>query len=154
MIRTGQVEPTDCVGVCLEGEGHIRLQDDLPMSDLYLEDGVDMAHENNTLEADAAQEIRDSLANLHVCPFCGTVKDQPETPCGRCTMENTSATRQATKARIGPWYVMQTRNPAAPGMRFETLLAFVRKGRIKPRSIVRGPTTHQLWRFAAQIKGL
>ena len=55
---------------------------------------------------------------------------------------------------IGPWYVLQRRNPAAPGMRFETLLSFVRKGRVKPQSVVRGPTTHQLWRFASHVKGL
>ena len=64
------------------------------------------------------------------------------------------AARKATKARIGPWYVLQKRNPAAPGMKFETLLSFVHKGRVKAHSIVRGPTTHQLWRFAAHIKGL
>jgi len=38
-------------------------------------------------------------------------------------------------------------------MKWETLLTFVRKGRVKPQSIVRGPTTHQLWRFAAHVKG-
>ena len=61
---------------------------------------------------------------------------------------------QGHQSRIGPWYVLQSRNPAAPGMRDETLLGFVRKGRVKARSIVRGPTTHQLWRFACQVKGL
>ncbi len=89
-----------------------------------------------------------------VCPFCGSVNDLAEGPCPRCTMDNTPAGRKATKARIGPWYVLQRRNPAAPGMRFETLMSFVRKGRVKPRSVVRGPTTHQLWRFASQVKGL
>ncbi len=89
-----------------------------------------------------------------VCPFCGSVNELAEGPCPRCTMENTPAGRKATKARIGPWYVLQRRNPAAPGMRFETLLSFVRKGRVRPRSVVRGPTTHQLWRFASQVKGL
>jgi hypothetical protein len=69
-------------------------------------------------------------------------------------MENTPATRKATKARIGPWYVLQQRNPAAPGMRFETLLTFVRKGRVKPRSVVRGPSTHQLWRYAMHVRGV
>ncbi len=69
-------------------------------------------------------------------------------------MENSSVARKATKLRIGPWYVLQSRNPAAPGMKWETLLNFIRKGRIKPQSIVRGPTTHQLWRFAAHVKGL
>lgn len=69
-------------------------------------------------------------------------------------MEDTAATRQATKARIGPWYVLQTRNPAAPGMKFSTLLALVVKGQVTPKSVVRGPTTHQLWRFAAHVRGL
>jgi len=89
-----------------------------------------------------------------VCPFCGAVNETADGPCPRCTMENTAEARKATKSRIGPWYVLQTRNPAAPGMKYETLLGFVRKGRVKARSIVRGPTTHQLWRFACQVKGL
>lgn len=100
------------------------------------------------LEAEPAQAVR------HVCPFCGALNELPHGPCPRCTMENTSQTRKATKARIGPWYVLQNRNPAAPGMKFETLLGFVRRRRVKPGSIVRGPTTHQLWRYASQVKGL
>ena len=94
------------------------------------------------------------LEGRHVCPFCGAVNETMEGPCPNCTMTNTADTRKATKSRIGPWYVLQSRNPAAPGMRYETLLGFVRKGRVKARSIVRGPTTHQLWRFACQVKGL
>lgn len=89
-----------------------------------------------------------------VCPFCGSINEEGEGSCPHCTMEDTPAGRKATKARIGPWYVLQRRNPAAPGMKFETLLTFVQKGRVKPRSVVRGPTTHQLWRFASQVKGL
>jgi hypothetical protein len=69
-------------------------------------------------------------------------------------MEDTTATRAATKSRIGPWYVLQTRNPSAPGMKWSTLLTLIDKGQVSPRSVVRGPTTHQLWRFAAHVKGL
>jgi hypothetical protein len=94
------------------------------------------------------------LEGRYVCPFCGAVNETMEGPCPNCTMSNTAETRKATKSRIGPWYVLQSRNPAAPGMKYETLLGFVRKGRVKARSIVRGPTTHQLWRFACQVKGL
>jgi hypothetical protein len=101
-----------------------------------------------------AEGIRESLRAKFVCPFCGSVNDNEQGTCPRCTMENSAATRKATKTRIGPWYVLQTRNPAAPGMTWETLIGFIRKGRVKPRSIVRGPTTHQLWRFAAHVKGL
>src|SRR5581483_5028937 len=93
----------------------------------------------------------------HVCPYCGAVTaviEKPTGPCPKCNMEDTPATRAATKARIGPWYVLQTRNPSAPGMKWATLLSLVSKGQVTPRSVVRGPTTHQLWKFAAHIKGL
>lgn len=91
-----------------------------------------------------------------VCPYCGYVGQRPDAtgPCPRCSIEDSPQTRQATKARIGPWYVLQARNPAAPGMKWSTLMALVKKGQVTPRSVVRGPTTHQLWRLASQVKGL
>jgi hypothetical protein len=106
-----------------------------------------------------ANDPQSLLANLgiagkHVCPFCGSINENPEAACRRCTMENTPLTRQATRARVGPWYVMQSRNPSAPGMKFSTLLALIRRGQVGPRSILRGPTTHQLWRFAVRVKGV
>lgn len=109
----------------------------------------------------SAGAIREGLSGKAVCPFCGSQNavaanstTNSQGPCPRCTMEDTAATRQATKARIGPWHVLQTRNPAAPGMRYATLLALVNKGQVTARSVVRGPTTHQLWRYAAHVKGL
>lgn len=116
----------------------------------------DMTAADPAAGAGAGQGIggRYPLEGRHVCPFCGTLNETMDGPCPQCTMSNTAETRKATKSRIGPWYVLQSRNPAAPGMRYETLLGFVHKGRVKARSIVRGPTTHQLWRFACQVKGL
>jgi hypothetical protein len=104
--------------------------------------------------ARAHQELLRGLEGKQACPFCGAVSERSAGPCPRCGMENTPEARKATKVRIGPWYVLQARNPAAPGMRFDTLITFVRKGRVRARSVVRGPTTHQLWRFAAHVKGL
>lgn len=69
-------------------------------------------------------------------------------------LEDSAATRNATRARIGPWYVMQSRNPSAPGMKFATLVSLIRKGHVSPRAIVRGPTTQQLWTFAVQVRGI
>ena len=103
--------------------------------------------------ADAA-DVRQQLSGKHVCPFCGVIRADALQPCPRCTMEDSSATRSATRQRIGPWFVLQARNPSAPGMRYVTLLSLVRKGHVTPRSIVRGPTTHQLWTFAASVRGL
>lgn len=100
-----------------------------------------------------AEQIRQSLTGRHVCPFCGQLYSGSE-PCPRCTMEDTPATRQATRSRVGPWYVLQSRNPTAPGMKYAMLLALINKGQVTPRSIIRGPTTHQLWRFAAHVRGV
>src|SRR5206468_10927036 len=55
------------------------------------------------------------LPARHVCPFCGSVNESAEGTCPRCTMENTAETRKATKSRLGTWYVVQSRNPSAPG---------------------------------------
>jgi len=101
-----------------------------------------------------AQPVRRSLDGKFVCPFCGTINSRTDEPCPNCGMENTPATRNSTRGRVGPWYVLQKRNPAAPGMKFETLINFIRKGRIQPKAILRGPTTSQLWRFAATVKGV
>jgi hypothetical protein len=100
------------------------------------------------------EQVRQTLVGKQVCPYCGQANAGGPEPCPRCNMEDTPATRQATKARIGPWYVLQSRNPAAPGMKYSTLVALIRKGHISPRSVVRGPTTHQLWRFAAHVRGV
>jgi hypothetical protein len=94
-----------------------------------------------------------ALAN-HVCPFCGTLAINADDLCTRCGMQNTPVTRKATIDRMGPWFVLQSRNPAAPGMKFNTLKALAAKGRIRSRSVVRGPTTDQLWTFASQVRGL
>jgi hypothetical protein len=106
-------------------------------------------------EAGRSADIsKPSVPVMTVCPFCGAISEKAEIPCPRCKMENSATTRQATRARIGPWYVMQSKNPSAPGMKCSTLLALIRKGQITPRSVIRGPTTFQLWRFAARVKGI
>jgi ribosomal protein L40E len=99
-------------------------------------------------------EMPDGLDAQHVCPFCGAVSPEREGTCPRCKIDSSAASRSATKALIGPWYVLQAQNLSVPGIRFARLLELVQKGRIGPRSIVRGPTTHQFWRFAAQTRGL
>src|SRR5579862_3441262 len=89
-----------------------------------------------------------------VCPFCGHISEIGNNACRQCGLENSHATRTATRNKMGPWFVWQARNPSAPGMNWATLVALIQKGRVTPRSIMRGPTTGQLWRFAARVKGV
>ena len=92
--------------------------------------------------------------NKHVCPFCGTKRENAAGDCPHCGMADTDETRGATVARVGPWFLLQPRNPAAPGMRFSVLRGLVRAGQITAGSVVRGPATTQLWTYAARIRGL
>lgn len=108
----------------------------------------------NDVDRPAEAAKQPSAPVMSVCPFCGAIAEKNEGACSRCKMDNTALTRQATRARVGPWYVMQARNPSAPGMKCSTLLALIRKGQVTPRSVIRGPTTFQLWRFAARVKGI
>jgi hypothetical protein len=39
-------------------------------------------------------------------------------------------------------------------MNFATLLVLIQKGRVTPRSVIRGPTTSQFWRHAARVRGV
>jgi hypothetical protein len=108
----------------------------------------------DTASPSAAQQIRRALRGRHVCPFCGTQRETDVGPCTQCSLEDTPTTRSATRGKLGPWYVLQSRNPSAPGMNFATLMVLVQKGRVTARSVLRGPTTGQFWRHAAKVKGV
>jgi hypothetical protein len=69
-------------------------------------------------------------------------------------MEDTPTTRRSTSERVGPWFVLQRKNPTAPGLRYSVLLALIKRGHVTPKSILRGPTSSQLWKLAAQMKGV
>ncbi len=113
-----------------------------------------MSEDTTTHLNDAAADLRKAEMLKAVCPFCGQINQKGDLACPRCGMEDTPGTRQATRSKVGPWSVLQHRNPSAPGMNFETLVSLIDKGRVTPRSIMRGPTTHQLWRYASKVKGV
>jgi hypothetical protein len=108
----------------------------------------------NPSSPSAAQQVRRALRGKHVCPFCGTQRETDVGACLHCSLEDTPTTRTATRSKLGPWYVLQSRNPSAPGMNFATLMVLVQKGRVTARSVLRGPTTGQFWRHAAKVKGV
>lgn len=109
--------------------------------------GLEMA-DSRTISADAPP------VESVVCPFCAHVRTESTGSCPKCTMEDTPTTRRSTGERIGPWFVLQRKNPTAPGLRLSVLLTLARRGHVTAKSIVRGPTTGQFWRYASQVKGL
>ena len=93
--------------------------------------------------------------NDAVCPFCaGGRPSVRQERCPRCGLADTPATRQPTAQRLGPWFSHQSRNPAAPGMNFRTLTELVGAGKLTADSIVRGPTSGQMWTRASRVRGV
>ncbi len=89
-----------------------------------------------------------------LCPFCGAFHSDIGRPCRHCGTEDTTVARGAARKRVGPWFVLQTKNPAAPGMTLQSLIALIRGGLVTDRSVIRGPATGQLWRLAGKVRGI
>jgi hypothetical protein len=88
------------------------------------------------------------------CVYCGQVISRTEERCPHCRTSMSVAVRRASREVIGPWYYLDARNPSGRGVTFETLIKMIEKGRIRHDSIVRGPTTHQDWLYAAEAPRL
>jgi len=88
------------------------------------------------------------------CVYCGQVIPRSSDRCEHCRTSLSLAVRKASREVVGPWYHLDPRNPSGRGVTFETLIKMMEKGRIRPDSIVRGPTTHQDWMYAAEAPRL
>ncbi len=88
-----------------------------------------------------------------VCPYCGHI--QPEAPqCESCHGLFEPLSRQATQNAMGAWFIRDEDNPFLPGCSYQTLEKLIKKGRITPETVVRGPTTRQFWAFARDTPGV
>jgi len=88
-----------------------------------------------------------------ICPFCGTLQRAGDT-CAACATPLDAETRRQTLARMGPWFIRSDAHPFMPGCSWEQIAAFISSGMITRDSIVRGPTTRQLWRHAPRVQGI
>lgn len=61
---------------------------------------------------------------------------------------------QPIKATAGPWQMLDSEHPSMAGINFDTLRQWIADRRVTARSVVRGPTTAQMWKPAAKVKGL
>ncbi|MFN0132788.1 MAG: hypothetical protein ACKVW3_09725 [Phycisphaerales bacterium] len=84
-----------------------------------------------------------------LCPYCGAISSNPKR-CEECAGFFDPLSRQATQNAMGPWFIRDAKKPFHPGCSYETLKDLIRKARFTRETILRGPTTHQLWNFAAR----
>jgi RNA polymerase subunit RPABC4/transcription elongation factor Spt4 len=84
-----------------------------------------------------------------LCPYCGRVSVHAKR-CPYCGGYFDPLSRQATQNAMGPWFIRDEAHPFRPGCSFETIKDMVRRGRITPTTLVRGPTTRQFWNLAGR----
>ncbi|MDP7008623.1 MAG: hypothetical protein QGI78_03530 [Phycisphaerales bacterium] len=87
------------------------------------------------------------------CPLCGETQYEQST-CRQCEGALDPDGLLLAEASFGPWYVRDEQNPFAPGMTYDILVQRVRTQTIHPYTLVRGPTTRQLWIVAKRVPGI
>lgn len=88
------------------------------------------------------------------CVYCGRPIPRDAKRCPECRTSYSLAVRKAYREVEGNWFYLDRRNPSGRGVTFEALVKLVEKGRLRPESIVRGPSTHQDWMYAAETPRL
>lgn len=88
-----------------------------------------------------------------LCPYCGEVSPDMSR-CVACGGHFDPLSRQASQNAMGSWFVRDAARPFRPGCSYETLRELVRRGKIGPETVIRGPTTHQFWTFAARAPSI
>ena len=84
------------------------------------------------------------------CVYCGRLIPRTSERCPECRTSYSLAVRRASREIEGAWFYLEPRNPSNRGVDFSTMLKLIEKGRLKADSVVRGPTTHQDWMYAAE----
>lgn len=85
------------------------------------------------------------------CVYCGRAIPRDSQRCPECRTTYSVAVRRASRQVEGAWFYLESRNPSNRGVDFPTMLKLIEKGRLKRNSVVRGPTTHQDWMYAAEV---
>ena len=88
-----------------------------------------------------------------VCPICG--ETQPETNvCRGCSTLLEPDGLLLAEGGFGPWWIRNEGLFFRPGITYEQLADLAKKGIIDLQTIVRGPTTRQLWKVARRVQGI
>lgn len=55
---------------------------------------------------------------------------------------------------MGPWFIRDESRPFAPGLSYEMIIKAVENGSIGKYTLLRGPTSRQLWTVARHVRGV
>lgn len=94
-----------------------------------------------------------SKQRILVCPICG--ETQPESSlCTSCGVSLVKDDLLIAEGGIGPWWVRDESLPHNPGMTYDHLAELARRGKLERHTLLRGPTTRQLWMVARRVAGI
>ncbi len=88
-----------------------------------------------------------------VCPICGETQRETSVCCSCETPLDPNGLLHA-EAAVGPWWIRDKEHPFSPGMTYDHIAALARKGKFERHSLLRGPTTRQLWTVARHVPGI
>lgn len=90
---------------------------------------------------------------LVLCPYCGHAQHGGD-QCQVCRGLFEPLSRRATQLAMGPWQVRDKHNPFRPGCCYDVIKKMATGGKIKPTTVMRGPTTRQFWSVARNVPGV
>ncbi|MEO1715881.1 MAG: hypothetical protein AAFR76_02105 [Planctomycetota bacterium] len=88
-----------------------------------------------------------------LCTYCGSLSITTD-KCSNCKGHFDLLSRQRTQNSMGPWFIRDQVNPFHPGCSYDTLRRLIARGRVRPDTVMRGPTTRQFWSFARNTPGV
>ncbi|MEM8758252.1 MAG: hypothetical protein AAGF47_10785, partial [Planctomycetota bacterium] len=88
-----------------------------------------------------------------LCPYCGSLSTGVKS-CSHCGGQFDLLSRQRTQNAMGPWFIRDQVRPFHPGCSYATLRRMIAHGRVRPETVLRGPTTRQFWSFAHNTPGI
>lgn len=94
-----------------------------------------------------------SASRTVLCPYCGAASLRSDR-CESCLGHFDPLSRQATQNHMGAWYIRDLEHPFRPGCTYGVIRALVKKGKLTPQSVVRGPSTRQFWELARRTPGV
>jgi len=88
-----------------------------------------------------------------ICPWCGEPQPVQES-CRACHRGFDAQMRSELLSAMGPWFIRNEGKPFEPGFSYARLEEMIRAREIDRNTIVRGPTTRQMWTAARRTPGL
>lgn len=94
-----------------------------------------------------------SNEKLVLCPYCGHAQYGGDR-CQTCGGLFEPLSRRATQLAMGPWQIRDKHNPYKPGCCYDIVKKMAQTGKIKPTTVMRGPSTRQFWSVARNVPGV